>query len=821
LAHGDLSGALAEAADVAALTERLGKSLWARAPVDGLRLQALHLMGAPEEVLEQAQALLENLEQAPPEPDMTPADRTGATETILMAAYTAAMALRRFPQALEFNQRIHQDRQAGGSPAPPASAARFYDCSPLIELGRLDEAQQILDDSQRFFEETRNDAMMGFALNIRARLESERGHHGEALTAARNALRFMYRLGEPAATAETHLLLAVQMRACGADPREAVAHDFAAALLSAATGFSVHPEFTMGMLIAAAVHERGVRVLPADLDELIARVERVPGARLGDRLAALIPEEASRLRAFTETATEAAEHAWNMRGRGPLRSLGGPGAPPPRPGKPRTTTAAGRDAQRDARDAILAARRAFGDDHPSTLFARHALGRALTAQGRLAEAEAELRAVADARARLLGADHPLVLSVRAGRSLVLRDLGHFAEAEAECANLAAAHTRVSGPDHLETLGARSNLVIVLNASGKLAEAEAEARTVVAGSTRVLGPDDRLTLAARANLALSCLNQGKLAEAEIEARSVLDGYGRIASRDDEDSLIVRTLLTRCLHKQGRIAEAEAQARTARAAAVRVLGIGHQVTRRASGVLALILADQDYSAAAEREIRVIVRAYDRSLGAEHPEALGLRQSLADFLAKGGALEAASRERDALDAAARRARQPDHPSVKAIRRLNAKATLNLHQERAAELLGRGDFAAVRSQFQALAADAARLPGPDSQGAAMVGRVNAACMLIRLGNAADAAAELEEIVSACHAAGGQQRDIEMTARTNLATALADLGRYPQAAAHERVVLGWLSRTYGPDHPDTAASRDFLANLLRQDGAPDAGAGR
>lgn len=63
--------------------------------------------------------------------------------------------------------------------------------------------------------------------------------------------------------------------------------------------------------------------------------------------------------------------------------------------------------------------RVLGPDHPDTLTSHANFAVALRDLGRLAEAEAEIRAVVDTRNRVLGLDHPDTLTLTS----VLSDLG--------------------------------------------------------------------------------------------------------------------------------------------------------------------------------------------------------------------------------------------------------------------------------------------------------------------------------------------------------------------------------------------------------------
>ena len=60
------------------------------------------------------------------------------------------------------------------------------------------------------------------------------------------------------------------------------------------------------------------------------------------------------------------------------------------------------------------------------------------------------------------------------------------------------------------------------------------------------------------------------------------------------------------------------------------------------------------------------------------------------------------------------------------------------------------------------------------------------------------------------------LASRNNLATVLRDLGRPEEAAAEYRVVLDTQTQALGTDHPAALASRNNLATVLRDLGRPE-----
>ena len=192
----------------------------------------------------------------------------------------------------------------------------------------------------------------------------------------------------------------------------------------------------------------------------------------------------------------------------------------------------------------------LGPEHPDTLAARESRANALRELGQPAEAESELRAIADIGARVLGPEHPQVLSARNSRALALIRLSRPAEAEDELRAVQGVSSRALGPEHDVTMTTRHLHAIALHNLGRLAEAEAENRSVLAAWTREFGPEDPGTLYSRGNLASILYDTGRREEAEAEARAVLDIRTRVFGPEHPDTLSIRARRAHALRELGR-------------------------------------------------------------------------------------------------------------------------------------------------------------------------------------------------------------------------------------------------------------------------------
>jgi hypothetical protein len=191
------------------------------------------------------------------------------------------------------------------------------------------------------------------------------------------------------------------------------------------------------------------------------------------------------------------------------------------------------------------------------------------AQGNLAKAEAEYRAMLASRERRLGRADVATLAVHTDLVALLHLAGKLDAAETELRALIDTLGSLRGSDDLRTLVNRQHLANLLSELGRLAEAEAEQEAILAACVRLFGEDHGTTLSVRFALAGVFYRQGRLADAEAEYRAVLDGQTRVEGADQPDTLNTRQQLAAVLADQGRQAEAEAEARAVQAARERLL------------------------------------------------------------------------------------------------------------------------------------------------------------------------------------------------------------------------------------------------------------
>jgi tetratricopeptide (TPR) repeat protein len=250
-------------------------------------------MGKHRQVLAESAALLDQMAGLPPgrgenERIHPPLVR----ELVHNARYFAALAEQDWQQALDLSTAIQADlRQRGESPGRIAEM-RFNDATPLMALGRLAEADEVLAECQEKFEEEANLGRLSALFATRALAENQRGRAREALGLLQTALRLGYSCEnpDPRPLGGMHYDLALNLQAAGADPAQQWAHQLAGVLIHRLAGITDTPAMNLRLLDDNPPPAQLDDYLRQPLASLVELAERTEGVRLRALLAALQPD---------------------------------------------------------------------------------------------------------------------------------------------------------------------------------------------------------------------------------------------------------------------------------------------------------------------------------------------------------------------------------------------------------------------------------------------------------------------------------------------------------------------------------------------------
>ncbi|MEW9533282.1 CHAT domain-containing protein [Microbispora sp. NPDC049125] len=222
---------------------------WWMLAAEADRLDALAELGRSEEVLAEVDRLWAELPAPtalpPPDGGMLPAS---AVEHLLAAGRRAAMRLRRWDDALRFAQAVADSEVGRGADNLALATTWLSMCGPLHNLGRSDEAYDLLLRCKEIFEADRDPGMLAEAFNLLSAIEYDRGHVDLALTLRHDALRFSYLDSDAQACALNHNNLGNMLSHDMRDPAGALVQHLAAAVIRTAIG---HPSADDSIQIAA------------------------------------------------------------------------------------------------------------------------------------------------------------------------------------------------------------------------------------------------------------------------------------------------------------------------------------------------------------------------------------------------------------------------------------------------------------------------------------------------------------------------------------------------------------------------------------------
>jgi hypothetical protein len=306
---GRLGEALAVAGQVQEFTRRAGLGPWSQLGDEGQRLQVLGLMGEHARVAAEVDRLRTVMAGLPSRrgPDES-IDPWNVREVILSIGRSSALATGEWARCLELNAEVVTSKRGRGAGEHAVTRTRFNDAGPLMRLGRLDEAAQLLTECQRIFEDDADIANLAKVLSTRAGLEASREHWTVAADLERAALRLSYASSDTESIAISHHNLANYPRQTGDDKASQRAHRLAAALIFGVTRMSHYFAMAQDALMAEMRADGGTDPsLPSTLAQVIDLAEQTEGVHLAVLLTALQPDLAQLEDALTGILRIAAE----------------------------------------------------------------------------------------------------------------------------------------------------------------------------------------------------------------------------------------------------------------------------------------------------------------------------------------------------------------------------------------------------------------------------------------------------------------------------------------------------------------------------------
>jgi tetratricopeptide (TPR) repeat protein len=257
---------------------------WGLLNIESRRPVVLYLMGQNNEALEEARRLLRrwrDLFRTNPGGHRT-VDPASVREKLLDTARNAASRLHRWDEALSLGAEITASMRDRSAPAAQIARSAFNDASPLINLGRTQEAFELLTECREEFQKAGSIEGLSKVFGALAHVEHVRGHGENALRFAIEDLRYGYLAGDdPTSIATSYVNLGSFLHLDARQVNAALACHLAGALLIALSGVGGSEEgSTLLAANSAAIDLRALgdaAVLPASVADLSRQIGDFPG----------------------------------------------------------------------------------------------------------------------------------------------------------------------------------------------------------------------------------------------------------------------------------------------------------------------------------------------------------------------------------------------------------------------------------------------------------------------------------------------------------------------------------------------------------------
>ncbi len=285
---GCLPEALTLATTKAEYTRQAGLGPWTQQGDENRRLQVLAALGRYTEVLDAVEALRPQLATLPLTSDANEtANPWNVREGLLDTGREAAMRSEQWDIALALNAGRLQWKAERGADVLELARTRFNDYGPLLRLGRISDARNLLLACRDAFTQERDVFGLGKVYSARADLEDKTGNRPTAVRFEDIALRYSYQAGQPEDCAISHNNLANYLKSAEAAPALVLAHRLAAA--------AIRLQMQSGLLPTTISNLANADLPPAPppFAAVVATVEQIDGVRFGalfDRLPRTVPD---------------------------------------------------------------------------------------------------------------------------------------------------------------------------------------------------------------------------------------------------------------------------------------------------------------------------------------------------------------------------------------------------------------------------------------------------------------------------------------------------------------------------------------------------
>jgi tetratricopeptide (TPR) repeat protein len=197
--------------------------------------------------------------------------------------------LEQWGEALAVNSEIIRSLQDRRAPASQIAVARTNDYGPLLALGKVSQARDLLLDCRRTFQEANELAMFAMALGALADAEDKLDHSDNAIKLARDALRYGYVAGEIGVVRDVYHNLGNYLTRRAEQPNFALACHLCAALVKALSGAADAESSVRAAAVDLSLFGN-VAEPPDGIADLSGRISDIPGTDPAALIAQLSPD---------------------------------------------------------------------------------------------------------------------------------------------------------------------------------------------------------------------------------------------------------------------------------------------------------------------------------------------------------------------------------------------------------------------------------------------------------------------------------------------------------------------------------------------------
>ncbi|QIT45273.1 tetratricopeptide repeat protein [Streptomyces antibioticus] len=309
------------------------------------------------------------------------------------------------------------------------------------------------------------------------------------------------------------------------------------------------------------------------------------------------------------------------------------------------------------------ARRAFGDDDPTTLITSHNLGVSLRLMGEFQRALELDRRTHEMKVRLFGRDHQQALVTEASVAVDVRETGNYVGARSLQQAVVDGYRASFGPENPTTLRTQRQLSEACRKEGDPVTALRLARETFEQFSRRYGPGHPDSQTSALALSVALRQNGKLEEALERGQKAGAGLRGIFRPDHPHVMAADVDLAVTLRLLGRAQEARELDEAALASLTGRLGENHPIVLACAINLASDLSALGLLAEARGLGERTVALCRTRLGENHPTTLVCAANLSlDLLALGEEAEGEALRADTLARMERSLDQPRHASGEA---------------------------------------------------------------------------------------------------------------------------------------------------------------